>query len=313
MWKFAFWLFVLSIPSPFALFQWTRMWSSDQYGYLPVVPLIFGALFSLRWDRQLRLPSTRGAITLTCIGLVAALVATIRYSPWLGSFGWVLVVGGFLSAHHSGPSQSDSPSWFASFKQAGSDSSLVMLWPLVWFAIPLPFNLDALFSARLANVAAKMASYVIDALGIAHRVSSSAIELEGLEVSLRSVDRLQMPLLWMLFAASSIAIVLSRTIWLQPIYILSGALWSLVVNSLIIVLAICCRAWYQIDVTLGSPSLVIVVALVLVWLGLYFSCDRLIRVLFFPTRPDPLVQRPNPFVGLWNRLFDNFRQYSSLS
>ena len=61
MWKYGFWVTLLSFPAPFIVIEWTRMWQSDFYTYLPVLFFLLVSLFFIRWDRNL--PSAPSSVT----------------------------------------------------------------------------------------------------------------------------------------------------------------------------------------------------------------------------------------------------------
>jgi exosortase len=302
MWKYVFWVVLLALPAPFLAIEWTRMWQHDHYLYLPVLFVVMATLFSMRWDRNLKMPVGRASQLLLASGVVSLLVAALRFSPWLGAFGWVLLLGGFLNSQSGTTGSRDAiPIWM--FLYTGGKRSVAYLWPLSWLALPLPRNLDLWLVAKSDLLALRMSSFVLDLLGIPHRMLADVVELRADQIPVEALFAGVQSTFALVFLAVLIVVILGRSPWLVPIYIAAAIFWSVFMNVLRVVPAVTVQTWYAWDWTIGWAHATLNVVTLSAAILCLLSSDRLFKVVFFPTKPDELSANPNPIVSLWNRMF----------
>lgn len=264
------------------------MWRFEQYHYLPALALAVGFLFAFRWDRILRGPTTRFAWAMVVASIFAGIpLATVRFSPWLGTLFWVLVAGGFLA------SQRDT-----------RGVSLLTLWPLCWLLLPLPMNLDQEVTAWVQLRSSQMSSYFLDILSVPHILQGNVIELTSRKLFVEEACSGVQSLFTLVFCAWLIVIGLQRSIWLLPIYAAAAIFWAGLMNIIRIVVIAIVDHHYGWDLSKGWMHEVLGYVCLAIATGLLLSTDRMFRVLFFPIRSDSSeAATRNPFTDTWNRLF----------
>ena len=182
------------------------------------------------------------------------------------------------------------------------------MWPLTWMAIRLPWTCDRWLVAKVELLSLKMSSFVLDLCGIPHRIFADLIELREARIPIDQIYSGIQSTFVLCFIMLLLVVFLGRSPWLVPIYMFAGVFWSLLMNVMRIVPTVCARAWNDWDWTVGWQHFALnVVALAAVTLCL-LSSDRLLKVVFFPTKPDGLASKPNPIVLLWNRMFWRYTQ-----
>lgn len=287
----AFWALLALAHLPLLVVHFTWMWRQEAYHYLPALGLALGLLFASRWDRVLRLPSSYTAwavLVFSCCLLLPA--AVWRYSPWLGALAFVLSMGAFLLSQNGAEAQ--------------RHGGLLRLWPLAWLLLPLPMNLDQSLTASLQLRSSLLSSYLLDLSNVPHMLLGNVIELPSGRLFVEEACSGVQSLYTLVFCAVLIVVVLGRAMCLLPIYVALAVLWAGLMNVIRIVAIAVVKHWYGLDwshgwqhSTIGYVSLGIAVLLLL-------SSDRVIRVLFFPTKPeDRKGKLANPIMATWNYLF----------
>ena len=278
------------------------MWQSGFYSYLPLLFVVFAGLFLARWDRIWRVSENRFSHSLIAAGIVGLVVAIARFSPWLGTLSWIFFVGAFLVSQSGKVFSSTTPLSLKFFRNAGP-ANVALLWPLVWMCIRLPRNLDHWLAAKVELLSLKMSSFVLDMFGVPHRVFADLIELRDVRIPVDQIFSGIQSTFSLGFIAILIVVLLGRSVWLVPIYLSAAGFWSVLMNVIRMVATVCARAWYDWDWTTGWQHAALNLTALAVVVLCLLSSDRLLKVVFFPTKPDGLDSMPNPLVSLWNQLF----------
>lgn len=289
---FAFWLLLaLSHLSLLAVhFSW--MWTQESYHYLPALAIAICLLFAYRWDKVLRLPSSWQGWALIAISACAILpVAVWSNSPWLTALAFILNLGAFLLSQKVSADDA-------------RDGQLFRVWPLTWLLVPLPMNMDQTLTAVLQLRSSRLSSYLLDLLNVPHVLLGNVIELPSERLFVEEACSGVQSLYTVVFCAVLIVVAFGRAMCLLPVYVALAIVWAVLMNVIRIVAIAAVRHWYDLDWSHGWQHSAIGYVSLSVSVLLLLSSDRVIRVLFFPTKPAAGTRgRTNPLVTTWNYLF----------
>lgn len=285
-----FWFLIALAPLPLLFSHVSWMWQQEAYHYLPALGLAMGLLFAIRWDRVVRLPGSYAAWGLLVFSFGVVLpIATWSYSPWLGTFAFVLSLGAFLLSQRGMSDAKGTP---------------FQLWPLAWLMLTLPLQLDQSLTTSLQRQASRLSSYLLDLLGVPHMLLGNVLELASGRLFVEEACSGVQSLYTLVFCAVLIVVVLGRALSLLPLYIALAVLWAGLMNVARIVSIAAVRYWYGWDWSHGWQHSAIGYLSLAVAVLLLLSSDRLIRVAFFPAKPEgSKSKRTNPMVRAWNYLF----------
>jgi exosortase len=283
----AIWLVVALIPA-FLLFDYfLRLIKLEVYQFAPILIFTVAILFWLEWDKQLRLPARWFELCVVSGGVLFGIFGSWIGSPWLGYLATLAVWGGFL------------------FSQRESDPSGRGLWPLLLPAcvlLRLPFQIDNQLTAALQRMTSLLSSYILDTVGIIHRLAGNVFFLEGGSLFVENACSGVQSLFSLLFVATMILVWFKRPVLLLPLYLIVGTVWALVMNVVRVTSIAIAQEWYGMDLAHGWQHQVLGYACLMLAIGLLFSTDRLFQVLFFamPENEDSKAT-VNPLISLWNR------------
>lgn len=295
-----FWLLAGLAPLPLVILHIANLWKQEQYHYLPALLIVSALLFISRWNRVIQLPQRPVAYALGCFAILLLLpYATWLFSPWTATLAWILVWGAFLLSQDCkvNPAEEDSSTGL-------SRNSIANIWPLSWMLLPLPMNLDQTMTAQLQLRASQLSSYVLDWLQIPHLLLGNVIELTSGRMFVEEACSGVQSLFTLVFCSLLIVVVFHRSLWLMPLYCCAAIFWAALMNICRIVAIAAAQVWYNLDLSSGWKHNLLGYVCLGIAVIMLLSTDRLLRVLFFPTKP-PLDRKAksNPVVYWWNKCF----------
>lgn len=302
------WAVVLAAPAPLFIAHLINLWPKDAYGYFPALLMALILLVGSRWDRVPRGPMSIAAFTLLFAGLLVILPgAAWMGSPWLGALSWILILGAFLLSNREKDPGSDDESSLQSLqsrRQTAATRSLASIWLLSWMLLPLPMNLDQDLTTNLQRRTASFSSYLLDSLEVPHVALGNVFELAGGRLLVEEACSGVQSLFTVIFCSLLLIVAFRRSIILLPIYLASAIIFAALMNICRIVAIAWVQDRYGWDWAHGTQHAVLGYACLTVACALLISTDRLIRVLFYPTKPAiGDSTRINPLVEAWNSAF----------
>jgi exosortase len=258
-------LIVVLSFAPLFLLHGQRLWALPHYQFFPFI-LIGGAV--LIWSRWKDAPPlVRGDSALTFAGIAASwallAAAEIFLSSSLGVVAALVLLGVLI--HGCG----------------GWPLFLHMLpaWIFLWLLVPLPFGFDRRFVMWMQTATSTMSSWILDLLGVYHRLSGNVVEIAGnrlmVEEACAGVNSL-----FSLIACCLFLIFFLRRPWLRAVFLVLATLGWVIVCNVIRVTAVTLAAdRWQFDLASGLKHDMLGVACFLLAVCLIWSTDRFLLFL----------------------------------
>jgi len=251
---------------PLVWFHLGDLWDNENYQYFPFV---LGAVGYLTWTRLGASSgnSSRSARTvalqsgkhsrarlasaaLLALGFVLLLVASLIWSPWVGTVGAIVAFGAFMLTGH-----------------------LVPEWFLLWLLVPLPADLDNDLTYYLQGVASRSGSVFLDFFGTDHLLTGYTIEVPGQQFLVEDACS-GIHSLFVLIAFAAIYVVWQRRPVLHSLLLIAMTVgWALLINVVRISLVVMLPTHTGFDVSTGLPHEILGMALFLAALALLFCSD----------------------------------------
>jgi exosortase len=271
-------LFALGFAPLLVLF-FLNLWERPHYQFFPLA--LVGALF-LAWTRrnETLTPLRPGQPVLTILLLAASFallaVATLLWSPWLGSIAALIGLAGLV--------------WWAGGYAYFKSMLPGMLLLLV--VIPPPLAADTRLVQHLRVVAVTWSSQVLDLLNVTHSLSGNVIELPGQQLLVDEACSGINSVLITLAACLFVGLWRRRSAS-HIILCLIGSLGFVLLGNMIrITLGAWLKSRYSIDILSARWHQATGLFLFAVYLVLVLSLDQLLVFLSKPTRPtlvDPMA------------------------
>ena len=272
---------------PLAAVELRRLLDVEHYGFWP---LAFGAFFVVLWcDRPTEavphaaVTGTASAVLfvsgLGCLGLALWLDPP---SPWLGYVAFVLTSAGAFWRFFGPAAHAALPAWAI---------LLVLVRP--------PLNYDAAMVRSLQGVAASLASWFLDQLGVMHIRHGVALELPSQVLFVEEACSGAQSLFSSLFVAVLLAVWGGRGLVWSALLVAAAVGAAVLANAFRIVVTAFVLARYDVSLLeapwhtlLGYATFALAVAAVLAF-------NRPLMFLLGPIRSD-VSPEPNMWVRLWN-------------
>lgn len=229
--------FVVLLPVAAALlvFRHRRQWSGD---IRPLAPLPLAMLLA-----------AAGGL----------LVATYYWSPWLGMVASLMALYTCL--------------WWCG-GPAGLQAWLPAWW-LCWLAVPLPFGLDEDLIVGLRTVTTRMASSVLDELGVLHLSYANVIELPLKPLFIADACSGIHSLYVLLAVALFVALWQERGV-LHTLALLAATCGLVLIENVSRIVAIAVGFGWKMDLSDGADHVVLGLVLFALSIGLVISTDQLL-------------------------------------
>jgi hypothetical protein len=291
-----FWASLLMAPLPLVLYpihsSLLRVPSLPVYvfGVLiwSITLLAFFTLVFRRWDRVSRLASTVSGRVLLGAGFASYFFGFFCWSIELATIGWTLHAAAWL-ATHSGVK--DSHGW-----------NLLIHWPALCMLLQTPEIFEEKLRWLYQEQLALVTSTCFDFFSIPFRREHSHFELARCSFSVDDIMVNSPHMAWMLFTCCVIVSWLRRPVVLIPAYLAVAMVWTFGMHLTQLILFGLAQHWYHVDLSTGWPSVLLLASTLLAAIGLIFSSDRCLQILFMPLPVDDSSQDSvNPINRVWNR------------
>ncbi len=287
---------------PVLVLFFLNLWGRPHYQFFPLA--LAGAGF-LAWTRSQAMPQPLApgnpwiiALVLGTSGLLLG-TAGMLWTPWLGSIAAFLMLAGVI--------------WWLG-GAAGLRAYLPALL-LTLTIIPPPLKLDTELTMHLRSLAVICSGRLLDLLGVVQHTGGNVIEVPGHRLLVEEACSGINSVLFML------ATCLFYTLWKRrrPVRIL--VCLTLTVGFVVMgnIFRITVGGWLQykfhVDLLTGWPHEVLGLVLVVTYLGLIFSLDRLLTFLLLPATASvkPVIAPTPPVPKATVRIAPRWGQVAAVS
>ncbi len=277
------WGIATLLQLPYAALYLYYLWASTHYQFYPILLAVVGYLIYTRWsdeypcDGQSRLTKMLGFI-----GVFAAIASTALVSAWLGYLGFVLTLA----------------AWLSSLSDRDTGKRLTYLaWPLL-IAWQPPYSdlatADTYLITYLQQLSSQMSSRLLDVLGVPHFYFGSVIELADRSFSVEQGCSGVQSFFAILCIAALMMVTFRRSLVHTVIVMLSGVLWTVLMNTLRITLIPLASLALSVDLSHGTPHQVIGFTAMGLATWMLLATDQLLLILLRDSPIDKSSNREKP-------------------
>ncbi|GAB5443058.1 MAG: exosortase U [Fuerstiella sp.] len=262
-------------------------WERTHYHF---IPFAYAAFFALLWQRQHSYnPKPKLIGSLIAVDLVLLLIASIYWTPWLASVGlWCLLLAACTSR-----------------KDEATGGSLFYLAALPAVAVRLPANMDLLVIQQLQTLTSRIASKVLNMLGVLHLRDGNVITLSSKALFVEEACSGVQSLFTLLLLAILICCVKRRRLFHSTVLIISGIFFAILMNVVRVISIALAEDWYQTDLTTGWQHDALGYTVLLAAVGLLYNLDVFLVAFTarVPYGTDSNAEYRNPTIAAFNWLF----------
>lgn len=244
------------------------------YQFLFLLPVTLWLLAS-GMERVKLVPVARSEVYCGAVILLLALAglsfATWAWSPWvaavsclIAAFGALLSSGGWRQVRN----------WFS-------------VWVFCWILVPLPFGMDEDLIVRLRNITTRLASSVLDQIGVLHDSYMNVIELPGKPLFIADACSGIHSLYVLMAAALFLCMWLQRGV-IHTICLLCSTFVLVLIENVTRIVAVAVALGWRMDLSFGWKHELLGVVLFCLSLVFVFTTDQLL-MFFLPSRIPSLL------------------------
>ncbi|TWU32160.1 exosortase U [Novipirellula artificiosorum] len=280
-----FWGGLALISIPMLIPYFIGMWRLEHYQFFPFAMLAVGVLAYTRMDRESPICGPRNtAVWITvAVAVFLILFSLLTSSTWLGAVGFVMIGAAFF------------------WSQSGeNDATLLGLSIPLLMLVRLPVGLDQLLVTRLQGMTTRMASVLLDVVGVTHAVQGNVIQLADRELFVAEACSGIQSVFTLAFLATVIVAYYRRRLWLTPLYLLIAVILAIAGNVIRVTTVAVAEFFWGIDLASGfSHDVIGYAALVIAGLML-LSFDRLVVFFLHPASILGDDMSSNPILSVWD-------------
>jgi hypothetical protein len=254
-----------------------------------VAALAFGVLVFSRWNRVSRFPDTLLSRLLFTAGIACYLSSVTASSVSIAITGWTLLSGAWMATHMG--------------SQDNPNGRLWSYWPALCMLLQSPVFLETKIGLAYKQSLAVVIGSFFDVLRIPFRSDNLTFEFAQTAFSIDGALVNSQSIVWMMFMSCMVVAWLRRPLALLPAYLSIAVFWTFGTHLVQLAVIAFARQRFELDFSTGWLSIALTTATLIVAAGLFFSSDRLLRILFMPVPLEDSPRGPfNPIIGAWNRL-----------
>lgn len=249
---------------PLLTLHFLQLWKLDHYGFFPFVLL---SLPYLIWHLRASKSTTKEGSTgleFACFGVGGALLlfSVVAWSPNLAALAAVFATGGILLHLHG----------------AGRIRRPFAVWLIALTLVRLPMNLDLDLIFWLQGLNSRIASQILDFVGITHVLRGHVIRVPGdgflIEEACSGIQSL-----FTLIAAAGIALIIVERSRIQSLMLLlSAGFWACTVNTIRIASVVMASVWFGVDISSGFAHEMLGIVLFGVAIWMLYSSDSFLEL-----------------------------------
>lgn len=265
---FTFHVLALALHLPLLAVYFRELWSQPHYQSFFVFALAFVAVYvhwRLREAKQM-VVSTRGFLPnlFLILALPFSLFANIVFDPDFAAIGCF-----FLAS-----------SLFSRLRDRATDATLL---PAVWVLVTvvrLPFKIDILLISKLQIWTSKLASALLDLLGVSHLLAGNVVRVGDKQFGVEEACSGVQSLFLLIFCAIAWSVFSNRSFIRMLLLVLAAIFWASLFNTLRVMMICLAEAWYQIDLATGLTHAILGYISIGCAIAMLVSTDFLLELMF---------------------------------
>lgn len=237
-------------------------------------PIMLGAVAIFLYTRlnesqpvQRANPWLNGAAWLvTIFAAILLITAFVVFSPWLAMVAFVLyclAIAGSMWQH-----------WQV--------RGLFGIWLLLALLVPPPLDRDKMLIEQLQLFSSKVTSVTLDAIGVLHISRGNTITLSDRDLFVDEACSGIVSLLSILYCIAIYCLWQRRSLIHMGLLAAIGVAWTVLMNSLRLIIISLSWSLYQLDLIEGWPHTLLGLVLFGISAAIIFSVDRFLQVLLLP-------------------------------
>ncbi|TWT84827.1 Transmembrane exosortase [Planctomycetes bacterium CA13] len=261
------------------------MWRLEHYQYFPFALLAVAAMAYSRIDREqpIRGPQSLSMWIVLLFAAMMVFSSLAMSSTWLGAVAFVFIGIAFFGS------------------QAGSaERTLIGLSVPLLMILRMPVGLDQMLVIRLQGVTTRLASVLLDVIGVTHAVQGNVIQLAGRELFVAEACSGIQSVFTLAFLAAVIIAYFRRRLWLTPVYLLIAVILAIAGNVVRVTTVAVAEYFWGIDLASGvGHDVVGYISLAIAGLML-LSFDQLVITVLHPAAMLGNDMSSNPILRVWD-------------
>lgn len=260
------------------------------YQFFPLLLAGIGWLLWKRWPRwTVNAAASRWSTAMLACGLAVLAISTILWSPLLGTVALVLSIGALIGR----------------YAVPGQWRDWLPVWLVMWLIVPPPLGLDFRLISWLQSSTSRMASLLLDVLGILHLMEGHVLVLPGHRMLVDEACSGVNSVLVLLVLTALFVVSARRPLLWAALLLATSVAWAWAGNTLRVATIAIAQAWWEVDLSTGWQHELLgyaTISLALIWLA---STDCLLMFVLWPIvlrKADVPVfaQRSNRLTTIWN-------------
>ncbi|MCU0978009.1 MAG: exosortase U [Pirellulaceae bacterium] len=276
---------------PLFLLHLRNLWvMRPHYQFFPLLLGGIGWLLWKRWPRwSVHVPPSWWSSGLLGCGLAVLAVSVLFFSPWLAAVAIVLSVGGLIG-RYAAPGQ-----W----------RDWLPVWLVMWLIVPPPFRWDYRLILWLQSSTSRMASVLLDVLGVQHLMEGNALVLPGHRMLVDEACSGVNSVLVLLVLTALFVVAARRPLIWTGLLLASSVAWAWAANVVRVSTIAIAQAWFQLDLSSGWRHELLGYVTILLALSWLVSTDYCLAFFLRPiVLRDADLSRyaswPSPLSNAWN-------------
>lgn len=245
--------------------------NQPEYQAFPVMLVAAGVFLHLRMSQgqavdrsNLWLQMAGWVLTLTAWGILLA--SFIVYSPWLAMVAFVtycLAISTVL--------------W-----QYWRFDGVLRIWLLLALLVPPPLDRDKMLIERLQLFSSKVTSLMLDSIGVLHVSQGNTITLSDRELFVDEACSGIVSLISIVYWVAIYSLWQYRSLVHFGLLAAVGVAWTVLMNSLRLIVIALAWSWYEVDLIKGWPHTVLGLIMFAISVGVIYAVDRFLLALLAP-------------------------------
>ena len=256
---------------PILLTFFRQQFAQPEYQAFPIMLVAAGVFLYSRLesakpvDRSNRwLNIATWILTLASVGLL--LTSFIVFSPWLAMVAFVIYCLAIA----------------ATMWQHWRISGLLGIWLLLALLVPPPLDRDKMLIERLQLFSSRVTSVMLDAIGVLHVSQGNTITLSDRELFVDEACSGIVSLISIIYCIAIYCLWQKRSLVHLGLLSAIGVAWTVLMNSLRLIVIALSWSWYEIDLIKGWPHTLLALIIFGISAGVVFSVDRFLLALLAP-------------------------------
>lgn len=258
---------------PILLTFFRQQFAQPEYQAFPIMLVAAGVFLYSRMD--VAVPVDRSSVwiniiawLLTVIAAAMLLTSFIVFSPWLAMVAFVIycfAIAGTMWQH-----------WRI--------TGLLGIWLLLALLVPPPLDRDKMLIERLQLFSSRVTSVMLDTIGVLHVSQGNTITLSDRELFVDEACSGIVSLISIIYCIAIYCLWQYRSLIHMGLLAVIGVAWTVLMNSLRLIVISLSWSWYQIDLIKGWPHTLLGLVIFGISAAVIFSVDRFLVALLAPIR-----------------------------